>query len=38
MRTENNHKLAELKELEILSVAIGLSKGPMWRGKKPKVQ
>jgi len=28
-------RLAELRELEALSFALGIAKGPKWRGRRP---
>ena len=34
-KAERSKKLAELRELEALSFALGLAVGPKWRGRKP---
>jgi hypothetical protein len=35
-KTQRSRLLAELRELETLSFALGLAVGPRWRGRKPK--
>lgn len=32
----HSRRLAELRDLEALSFAVGLASGPKWRGRKPK--
>ena len=34
-KAERSRGLVELRELEALSFALGLAKGPRWRGRKP---
>ena len=34
-KAERSRGLAELRELEALSFALGLASGPRWRGRKP---
>lgn len=34
-KAERNLRLAELRELEALSFALGFAAGPKWRGRKP---
>lgn len=35
-RAEHSMRLAELRELEELSYALGLAAGPKWKGRKPR--
>jgi hypothetical protein len=35
-KAERSRKLAELRDLEALSCALGIVSGPRWRGRKPK--
>lgn len=35
-KAERSKKLAELRELEALSFALGIASGPRWRGRKPR--
>jgi hypothetical protein len=35
-KAERSRGLAELRELEALSFALGLAVGPRWRGRKPR--
>lgn len=35
-KAKRSKKLAELRELEALSFALGIASGPRWRGRKPK--
>jgi len=35
-KAERSRRLAELRELEALSFALGLASGGRWRGRKPK--
>ena len=35
-KAERSRGLAELRDLEALTFALGLAKGPRWRGRKPK--
>ena len=35
-KSERSARLAELRELEALSFALGLATGPRWPGRKPK--
>ena len=35
-KAERSRRLAELRELEELSFALGLAAGPRWRGRKPR--
>lgn len=34
-KAERSRRLAELRELEALSFALGLATGPRWSGRKP---
>jgi hypothetical protein len=34
-KAERSQRLRELRELEALSFALGIAKGPKWRGRKP---
>ena len=34
-KAERSKRLGELRELEVLSFALGLAAGPRWRGRKP---
>ena len=35
-KAERSLRLAELRELEALSYALGIATGPKWRGRKPR--
>ena len=34
-KAERSRRLAELRDLEALSFAVGLAAGPRWRGREP---
>jgi hypothetical protein len=34
-KAERSRRLAELRDLEALSLALGMETGPRWRGRKP---
>ncbi len=34
-KAERSRRLAELRDLEALSLELGLATGPRWRGRKP---
>jgi len=37
-KAERSKRLAELRNLEALSFALGLAVGPKWRGRKPRAK
>ena len=37
-KAERSQRLAELRDLEALSFALGLAVGPKWRGRKPRAK